>query len=91
MRRILFVFVLLAGPTILLGEDAVGIIDVSDKAAIDAAMGKEVIVEGVIDEARWSRSGKVMNIEFENTEKSRLLAVCRLITSAPSIPNSLRR
>jgi hypothetical protein len=51
------------------------IIDASDKAAIDAAMGKDVTIEGVIDVAAWSRTGRVMNIEFKNSEQSRLLAV----------------
>ena len=50
-------------------------IDVSDKDAIAAAMGEEVIIEGTIQLAEWSRSGKVMNIEFNDASESRLLAV----------------
>lgn len=64
---------------ILLGQDkpstAPGIIDASDKAAIDAAMEKDVIVQGVVEKAEWSRSGKVMNIDFRNCAESRMLAV----------------
>lgn len=51
------------------------VIDASDKAAIDANMEKQVIIKGEIKLAEWSKSGKVMNIEFANTEESKLLAV----------------
>ena len=51
------------------------IIDVADKAAIDASKGKEVVVEGVVDTAAWSGSGKVMRIEFKGNQQSKLHAV----------------
>ncbi|HRK29949.1 MAG TPA: hypothetical protein PLD59_02640 [Tepidisphaeraceae bacterium] len=51
------------------------VIDASDKATIDANMDKSVIIKGRISLAEWSRSGKVMNIEFENSKESGLLAV----------------
>lgn len=52
------------------------LLDVSmDKAAFDAAVGKDVIVQGVVSNAAWSSTGKVMNIEFRNATKSRFLAV----------------
>ena len=50
------------------------VIDVTDKAAVEAAMDREALVEGVVERAEWSRSGKVMNIEFKGAENG-LLAV----------------
>jgi hypothetical protein len=47
-------------------------IDAADAAAIEAATGKDVVVTGKVKSAAWSKSGKVMNVEFEN---SKLLAV----------------
>ncbi|HWP41061.1 MAG TPA: hypothetical protein VNL70_09045 [Tepidisphaeraceae bacterium] len=40
------------------------VIDATDTEALKAALGKEVVVEGYISKAEWSRSGRVMNIEF---------------------------
>lgn len=51
------------------------VIDASDKSAIEANMEKQVIIKGEIKLAEWSKSGKVMNIDFANTEESKLLAV----------------
>ena len=69
---------LLIGTQLLLGQTAPSthpvVVDVADKAAVDAAMDREAIVEGVVDRAEWSRSGKVMNIEFKGAENG-LLAV----------------
>jgi DNA/RNA endonuclease YhcR with UshA esterase domain len=42
-------------------------IDATDKAALDANQEKEVIVSGTIKTAQWSATGKVMNVEFENS------------------------
>jgi DNA/RNA endonuclease YhcR with UshA esterase domain len=42
-------------------------IDATDKAALDANQDKEVIVSGTIKTAQWSATGKVMNVEFENS------------------------
>jgi hypothetical protein len=42
-------------------------IDASDKAALDAAANKDVVVVGTIKKAKWSNSGKVMTIEFEDS------------------------
>jgi len=50
------------------------LIDVSDKAAIGAAMGKDVELEGVVSSAEWSSSGKVMLIKFEKTDESKVAA-----------------
>src|SRR4051794_9798939 len=51
------------------------IIDVADKSTIEASKGKDVVVEGVIDTAAWSSSGKVMRIEFKGNQQSKLHAV----------------
>ena len=51
------------------------VIDANDKAAIAENMGREVVVVGTVSQAAWSASGKVMNIEFQGAEESRLLAV----------------
>lgn len=51
------------------------VLSASDKEGIAANMGKEVIVEGTISKAEWSRTGAVMNIDFANAEESRMLAV----------------
>jgi hypothetical protein len=42
------------------------VIDVADKATLDAAKGTDVIVQGKVSKAEWSKSGKVCNVEFEN-------------------------
>lgn len=70
-------------PALALGQEAPAtqpgdgaqVIPANDKEALAAAMGQEVVVEGTIREAAWSRSGKVMNVEFADAEESRLLAV----------------
>jgi hypothetical protein len=43
-------------------------IDATDKAALTAGIGKDVIVTGKIEKAEWSKAGKVMNIDFENSD-----------------------
>ena len=49
-------------------------IDVADKDAIAANMGKDVTVEGTVSKAEWSRTGAVMNVEFKGNEESRFYA-----------------
>jgi hypothetical protein len=51
------------------------VIAVSDNEAITSAMNTQVVIEGTVSTAAWSNSGKVMNINFESAEESRLLAV----------------
>ena len=51
------------------------LIEASDKAAVDAAMGKDVELEGVVSNATWSPSGKVFFINFEKSEESKVMAV----------------
>jgi DNA/RNA endonuclease YhcR with UshA esterase domain len=43
-------------------------IDAADKAALTAAMDTDVAVRGTIKKAEWSQTGKVMNIEFADSE-----------------------
>jgi DNA/RNA endonuclease YhcR with UshA esterase domain len=50
-------------------------VDVSDKAALEANMNKDVVVEGVVDSARWSSSGKVVALEFKKAADSKFMAV----------------
>lgn len=51
------------------------VVDATDKAAIAEHMGKRVVIVGQVSTAEWSASGKVMNIDFEGAEESRMLAV----------------
>lgn len=41
------------------------VIKTSDKAALDAARGTQVTVEGIVASAAWSKTGTVCNIYFE--------------------------
>lgn len=43
-------------------------IDAGDKAALEAAIGKDVVIRGTIKKAEWSPTGKVMNVEFDKSE-----------------------
>src|SRR4051794_35128939 len=43
-------------------------IDAADKAALTAAMDTDVAIRSTIKKAEWSQSGKVMNIEFADSE-----------------------
>ena len=51
------------------------LIDATDKAALDAAIGKDVVVQGIVASAAWSGTGSVMTIEFKNARTSRFTAV----------------
>ena len=69
--RLSLLFVLLTAATLAAraeGPAAKPIeVDASDKAALEGAANKDVIVTGTISKAKWSSSGKVMTIEFENS------------------------
>jgi DNA/RNA endonuclease YhcR with UshA esterase domain len=41
-----------------------------DKQALDAAIGNDVIVEGTISDAKWSPSGRVFLIKFQEGHSS---------------------
>ncbi len=43
----------------------------TDTAGITAKKGEVVTVEGLVDTAAWSSSGKVMNITFKDVEKDK--------------------
>jgi hypothetical protein len=47
-------------------SDAPVVLDAADKAGLEAARGKMAFVTGKVKEAEWSKSGKVLNITFEN-------------------------
>ncbi|MBC8106046.1 MAG: OB-fold nucleic acid binding domain-containing protein [Anaerolineae bacterium] len=51
------------------------LVDVSDKAAVDAAMNKDVELEGVVRSATWNPKGSVFFVNFEKTEESKAMAV----------------
>lgn len=51
------------------------VIAVTDGEAIKAKMGEQVTIEGVIDKAEWSRTGKVMNVSFKDVPQGLLLVV----------------
>jgi len=49
-------------------SDGQGVVNANDEAGLTAAIGKETNVDGVVEKAEWSKSGKVMNIEFKNSQ-----------------------
>ena len=54
------------------------VIDATDRASLLEHLDRHVIVAGTVASARWSRTGKVMNIELEGSEggeRAGLLAV----------------
>lgn len=48
-------------------DEKPAVIDATDKAALEANEGKEVTVAGTVKKAAWSATGKVMNVEFDNS------------------------
>jgi hypothetical protein len=47
--------------------DGQGVVKADDEAGLKAAIGKEINIDGIVEKAEWSRSGKVMNIEFKDS------------------------
>jgi DNA/RNA endonuclease YhcR with UshA esterase domain len=45
------------------------LVNATDKDAVTAAMGKDVLLEGTIESAAWSSSGKVMKATFKDSSK----------------------
>ncbi len=43
-------------------------VSLGDKQALDANVGKEVVVEGLVSDAEWSASGRVFLIKFKEGE-----------------------
>ncbi len=69
---------LLAGSALVRADDAPassGIVAVADHDQIKANVGKEIVVEGKVAKAEWSRSGKVFNISFEGVDDSKFAVV----------------
>ena len=46
-----------------------------DKDALIANLDKDVVIEGVIETAAWSSSGKVMNAKFKDSGESKLQVI----------------
>ncbi|MGN6627540.1 MAG: hypothetical protein ACTHLN_13060 [Tepidisphaeraceae bacterium] len=64
--KLLSLMMLLSVATLVVADDEGTLIPSTDKAALAAAEGKMVSVTGKVSSAEWSKSGKVMNIEFDN-------------------------
>ncbi len=64
--KFLSLFMLLCAFTFVRAEEDSSIIQSTDKAALDAGKGKSVTVMGKVTSAEWSKSGKVLNVEFDN-------------------------
>ena len=69
--RLSLMFVLLAAATFVARADEPAAkpveVDAKDKAALDGAANKDVVVTGTIKKAKWSSTGKVMTVEFEDS------------------------
>ena len=50
------------------------VIEATDTAALRQHVGQRVFVVGTVERAAWSRSGKVMNVEFEGVGDDGFLA-----------------
>ena len=50
-------------------------VDATDAAAVKAAMGTEVLVEGVCSNSSWSKTGSVMFVNFKGVERGGFSAV----------------
>ena len=55
-------------------ESSLPVLAASDTEALKAHEGERAFVEGVVTSAQWSRSGKVMNINFEGVGDDGFLA-----------------
>lgn len=80
-RRLLVVSLacaFLSAAALVRADDApasTGIVAVSDHDQIKANVDKEIVVEGKIDKAQWSRSGKVFNITFDGVDANKFAVV----------------
>ena len=64
-QRTMCLLALLALAPLTAAQDLPAVLRANDAAAIEAAKDASVIVVGKVTKAEWSRSGKVLNIEFE--------------------------
>ena len=55
-------------------EPSAGVISAGDKQALQDHLDKEVTVEGVVSDAKWSSSGKVFIIKFKEAGDSQFQA-----------------
>jgi DNA/RNA endonuclease YhcR with UshA esterase domain len=62
-------------PTTQPADADAAVIKPEDHDAIVANMDKDVVIEGTIDKAEWSKSGKVMIATFEGGAETKLQAV----------------
>lgn len=59
----------MSGLGVALAEDeGPSVIDVKDNAALEKSVDKRAVVTGKIVKAAWSKSGKVMQINFDGTD-----------------------
>ena len=77
LKRLLLAFVLVTGFVgVTHAQDTQpAVIAVTDGEAIKARMGQTVAVEGQVDKAEWSKSGKVLNVNFKNLPQGLLVVV----------------
>ena len=85
MRYLSALISLLICTSITLAEDApasqpaatteAAVIAANDKDALAANQDKETSVEGVVDKAEWSGTGKVMRITFKDAAESKFQSV----------------
>ncbi|QOV89831.1 ATP-dependent DNA helicase RecG [Humisphaera borealis] len=54
--------------------EEIPVLAVTDVAAIKAAEGKKVTVEGTVQTAAWSKTGKVLNVTFADAGENGFLA-----------------
>ncbi len=70
MRKKLIPLVLgLLIANIAVAQDEALVIESTDAAGLKDALGKKITVTGKVSKADWSRTGKVMNVEFEESPK----------------------
>jgi len=61
------------------------VISVTDQAALKEKSGFKVTVEGVVDAAEWSSSGKVMNLHFKDVNEDTGIVCCAFSKSKPAL------
>src|SRR5262245_8158838 len=57
------------------GAETPTLIKPDDKDALTANMDKDVVIEGVIEKAEWSSTGKVMRASFKDSGESKLQVI----------------
>ena len=85
MRYTVLLLAILVSATASFGEDkpatapadanAPAMLSPGDKDALAANIDKDVVIEGVIDKAEWSGTGKVMKATFKDAGESKLQTI----------------